>query len=272
MDTGCISYDPNFRDVQTAFNLPLGTIHLALYPTGFASSGETRMAERYILIGPSPGTPVAFTLHMPVTATIFVVGDDVPTSASGTAKLELDGVVVAQASETHSCHDYFVCTTTGNLSTTLSAGVTIPSHQPFQLVTRLTGGVNGNIANPGNVHIDGTVHFDDLPAGVTLVPCHDPTVSVGHDSPTAGLRLIDITPNPAPGPLRVTFAASAGAPVMVTVLDVAGRACSSAVIDAQTPGTRSVTLTPSKPLPAGFYVVRVTQGAQADARAVAILR
>ena len=272
-DTGCSYYSPDFQEAQAAFNLPLGTIDISLYPPFGGSSGEIHMAERYMLTGPPAGTPITFTLRLPVTATIAVVGSDVATSASGTASLELDGVVIAQASETRSCHDYFDCTTTGNLSTTLSAGAEIPSGQAFQLVTRLTGSVSGAIINPGSVRIDGTVHFDDLPPGATLLSCHDPgAVSVGRGSAIAGLHLIDIAPNPSRGPLRATFAANAGGPVIVTVLDVAGRVCSSAVVDARTPGTHSVRLAPSEPLPAGFYVVRVAQGASADARAVTIVR
>ena len=108
---------------------------------------------------------------------------------------------------------------------------------------------------------------------MTLLACHDPeVVSVGHRPPSAGLQLIDVAPNPATGPLRVTFAANSGVPVLVTVLDVAGRVYSSAVVDPRSPGTRTVTLEPSDRLPPGFYLVRVAQGASADARAVSIVR
>ena len=175
MDTVCIFYPP-YANFRAGFDLPDGTISLWLDALSSSVAGDVRMVERYVLTGPPAGTPISFTVSMQLAATLELDNfSDIPISVSGTARLELDGVVIAQASKTRSCLGYGNCTTTGDLPTTLSASVQIPSGQEFEIASSLAGSVTTAVTfnRPGFAIIDGGVQFGNLPPGVTLAACHD---------------------------------------------------------------------------------------------------
>jgi hypothetical protein len=256
------------------YNLVQDTLGLSLMPLFGSVGAWIHAGESYHLIGRPPGTPVPFTLRMPISAGIYASPQDIPTSATGNASLAVDGAVVAQASESHAC-DWYNCTTIGNLSTPLTAGLVIPSGQEFLVVASLAASIAGNIVDPGGARIEAGLHFDDLPAGTAVVSCRGDTVgtvSVGERPRTSALRLQSVGPSPSRGPIQVAFAVPRGGPALLGLIDVAGRVVEAAAIEAPAAGTHTVTLGSRAPLPPGAYIVRLTQGALTDARIVTIVR
>src|SRR5258706_977444 len=106
----------------------------------FSPSGSMRVADIYRLVGGATSTPVTFNIRMPVTAALYVPSFESNSQAAAGASLEVDGVVVAQASESYAC-SFGNCTTTGSLSAPLLAQVTIPVGQDFVMVAGLTASV-----------------------------------------------------------------------------------------------------------------------------------
>ena len=170
-DTTCGS---TFTRGRGHFDLVQRTIGLSLL-AGAMEGGTVTLdvAERFLPIGPPPGTPITCTLRMPVSASVSAYGDiDTPASAKGSAQLEVDGAVVAQASEHRLCYASD-CTITGNLTTTLSTTLEITSGQAFLVLATVSA--NGGGYNPGSarVTIDAGLQFDGLPVGVAIVSCHE---------------------------------------------------------------------------------------------------
>jgi hypothetical protein len=195
--------------------------------------------------------------------------------SSGTARLEVDGVVLAQASEVRDCTDFFSCTTTGNLTTSLSAPLSIPAWQEFVIVTRLSASVSGGIQNPGTADIEAGLHFDDLPAGIAVVSCHGDTIGTVavEDGPIAGgLRFLGTGANPSHGPFPVDFLAPRAGPVTIRLLDIAGRLVESTRVAVPSPGPATATLGSRGSLAPGTYVIRLAQGTESRARLVTVLR
>lgn len=108
-----------------------------------------------------------------------------------------------------------------------------------------------------------------------MVSCHGDTtgvVGVGSGPPNAALRIRGVGPNPSHGAVCVTFAAARGVPVLLRLMDVAGRVVDSATLQGPGPGDQSVTLGVRAALAPGVYLVRMAQGALADVRVVTIVR
>jgi hypothetical protein len=273
MDTSCGPEQAPWENGR--FDLLADTLGLGVQPPGFGGSGEVAAAERYRIVGAAPGTPIPFTLRMPISAVLFVFPSDLHAMSSGTAKLEVDGVVLAQASEVRDCTDAFTCTTTGNLTTSLTAALSLPAWREFVVVARLSASVNGGIANPGTVDIAAGLHFDDLPAGIAVVSCHGATVGtvgVGHGPIGGGLRFLSSGANPSPGPIPVDFFVPGDGPVTLRLLDIAGRTVERARLDVSAPGPNAATLGSRRSLAPGTYVVRLTQGAESRSRLVTVVR
>jgi hypothetical protein len=116
---------------------------------------------------------------MTVTPHLLAHWTDVPTAASMTATLELDGATLATATQSRNCN-FSGCTDTGDLSVPLTAQVTIPEGQAFEFSAGLSGSASGNIDYPASAGADAVFAFDGLPPGIGIVTCHD--------APTPALR------------------------------------------------------------------------------------
>jgi hypothetical protein len=100
----------------------------------------------------------------------------------------------------------------------------------------------------------------------------DPAV-IGVDGPAALERSLGrVSPNPAPGELTVSFSLPDAAPARIELLDLAGRRVASRRVDALGPGRHRIRLSESARLPAGTYVVRLTQGGRSLATKVSLIR
>lgn len=158
--------------VRVHFDLAQKTLGMDATTIPLSSpSGLIRVADIYRLVGGTPGTPVTFSIRMPVTAAFHVPAFEDNSQATAGASLEVDGVVVAQASESYAC-SFGNCTTTGSLSAPLLVQVTIPQGQDFVLVAGLTASAKvsggGGYARP-----EASFQFEGLPPGTSVVSCHD---------------------------------------------------------------------------------------------------
>jgi len=152
LDTTC--YAGGGAPVNRAFfDLSARTLGAYLQPQFGTDNGFLRVAERYWLTGDAPGAPVTFTLRMTVTPHLLAHWTDVPTAASMTATLELDGATLATATQSRNCN-FSGCTDTGDLSVPLTAQVTIPEGQAFEFSAGLSGSASGNIDYPASAGAD----------------------------------------------------------------------------------------------------------------------
>jgi hypothetical protein len=97
---------------------------------------------------------------------------DVPTGASMTATLGLNGATVATATQSRDC-SYNGCSDTGSLALPLTAVVTVSAGEPFEVTAGLSGSAFGNIINPASADAAAVFALDDVPPGTHLVSCHD---------------------------------------------------------------------------------------------------
>src|SRR5262245_54504817 len=156
------------------FDLSTRTLGISLRPQFGTDNGSLSVAERYQLTGGAPGTPVTFTLRMTVTPYLAPQWSDVATAARMTATLGLDGATLATATQARNCPGNFnECTDTGNLSVPLTAQVTMPEGQAFEVAAGLSGSASGNILNPATASADAVFAFDGLPPGIGVVSCHE---------------------------------------------------------------------------------------------------
>jgi hypothetical protein len=80
------------------------------------------------------------------------------------------------------------------------------------------------------------------------------------DVPAASFALRSASPNPSAGELRVSFTLPDATPATLVLVDVAGRELSRMEVSSFGPGTHVADLAAGKRLPAGVYLVRLTQG------------
>ena len=84
--------------------------------------------------------------------------------------------------------------------------------------------------------------------------------------------LAGVYPNPAAGPLAVSFSLGDSQPAALELFDLVGRRVEGRTIESPRPGSRVVTLGGSRELPAGVYVLRLAQGARHASCRVAVVR
>jgi hypothetical protein len=150
------------------------------------------------------------------------------------------------------------------------------------------GGSAGFVPGPGNLVAtpSDTGYTDPGPAGsyyklsavdvngnesayALLTPAGTTSVEGGG---TIALALEGARPNPVRGHgLVVHFALPGAAPARLELLDVSGRRLAARDVGALGPGRHDVDLAPGKGLPAGVYLLRLTQGALARSTRVAVL-
>jgi hypothetical protein len=75
---------------------------------------------------------------------------------------------------------------------------------------------------------------------------------------THRLSLAGFHPNPAVGPLSVSFSLATAAPARLEILDVAGRRVHARTLDRPAPGTQQLSLSGVRLAP-GVYVIRLEQ-------------
>jgi len=247
------------------FDLGLDTLRASSsssYPYTFAN---VVMRDRYELLGAPAGTPITFTIRMPMLGHASVY----PGSPQGLAYL--DAAIIVDGVTVDSLHNGSYCCHT-DVSEQLSVQVTEPAGQQFEIAQRL---VSTTGANSSFFAIGAGLHVEDLPPGVTLASCHGlggVFTGVAPPRPASGLRLEAVWPNPASRLVRVAFSVPRGAPALLSLVDVSGRVVDSRVIDAGAGGTHAATLGERAALAPGAYFVRLAQGGLSSARRVTIVR
>ena len=81
-----------------------------------------------------------------------------------------------------------------------------------------------------------------------------------------------VSPNPARGPLTVSFSLGDTQPAALELFDLAGRRVESTTIESPRPGERVLTLGAGRELPAGVYLLQLSQGARRASSRVAVVR
>lgn len=113
-----------------------------------------------------------------------------------------------------------------------------------------------------------SVDFSTIPGQQFFSVC--PTVGVGERGP-ARLAIRGAMPNPAKGELRVSLSLGDLAPATLEVFDVSGRQLAARRVEGMGPGWHTVTIGDPSRLPAGLYLVRLTQdGRSLTTRAVVV--
>jgi hypothetical protein len=88
----------------------------------------------------------------------------------------------------------------------------------------------------------------------------------------SAFALRGVSPNPAHGPLAVTFSLGNAEPAALELYDLAGRRLETRAIEAPRPGNRVLVLAPDAELSAGVYLLRLTQGARRASCRFAVVR
>ena len=94
---------------------------------------------------------------------------------------------------------------------------------------------------------------------------------VGDHGPVA-FALKGVSPNPTTSALRVTFGLPSSRPASLALFDVSGRKLLAREVGGLGPGLHTVSLSERAILPAGVYVVRLTQGGRSLTTRVAVVR
>jgi hypothetical protein len=92
------------------------------------------------------------------------------------------------------------------------------------------------------------------------------------DVPALALALGGLRPNPATGPLTVSFALSTSDPALLEVLDVSGRRLMQREVGSMGAGTHVVRLDEGRSLASGIYWLRLRQGARVLLARGAVMR
>lgn len=217
--------------------------------------------ESYMLVGPAPGTPVSFTIRVPVAADYHVYPGVPQGEMSLGGSVTVNGAVRDSfALQDWCCH--------GTIPETLRVDDTEPAGTWFEIDTRLVDEVCYYAA----VRARGGVRVTGLHAGVAMVSCHGDTVARPTAVPPAlasALRLTGVRPNPSRGDLTVSFTAPPGAPMRLQIIDAAGRIVRSTGVAA---GAGEYPLRGGPPLAAGSYVVRLVQGGRSASRRFSVVR
>jgi hypothetical protein len=110
--------------------------------------------------------------------------------------------------------------------------------------------------------------------GNNLYDAGDPncgTTDVG-DNPFLDFALSGAYPNPSAGKLRVAFTLPGGQPAVLEAFDVTGRRIAVREVGSLGAGRHVVELASGKPIVAGVYVLRLTQGGRSLTTKVAVMR
>src|SRR5205085_1673604 len=96
-------------------------------------------------------------------------------------------------------------------------------------------------------------------------------VGVGDRGPLQ-FALRGVTPNPVQDELHVSFSLADSKAATLTLFDVSGRQLASRRVEGMGPGWHAVTLGDPTNLPAGLYVLRLTQGGRSLTSRAAVVR
>ena len=98
------------------------------------------------------------------------------------------------------------------------------------------------------------------------------SLSAGGALAPDGFSLAAPRPNPARGEFAVTFTLDGTSPARIELLDLAGRRVAVRALGGSEAGSRVVRFTEAREIPAGIYLVRLSQGARSLTRRVVIIR
>ncbi|PYM05128.1 MAG: hypothetical protein DMD82_12160 [Candidatus Rokuibacteriota bacterium] len=118
---------------------------------------------------------------------------------------------------------------------------------------------------------DDTGDIVDGVLGVSQAFSIEAQVGVGDRGP-AQLALRGVTPNPAQDALRASFSIRDSKAATLTLFDVSGRQMETRRVDGMGPGWHTVTLGGRSNLPAGLYVIRLTQDGRSLTTRAALVR
>jgi len=97
-------------------------------------------------------------------------------------------------------------------------------------------------------------------------------VSVGDRSAAAELVLIGVRPNPSRSGFAVAFSLAGAAPARIEVLDLQGRRIFARELEGLGRADHVVALPETRALPAGVYVVRLSQGGRSRSKLAVVVR
>lgn len=117
---------------------------------------------------------------------------------------------------------------------------------------------------------DETGYIVDGVLGVSEAFTIDGVTGVGGNAPVE-LSLRGVTPNPVQRQMDVTFGLPDSRPATLALFDVSGRQRMSRQVGGMGPGWHTVTLSGRTGLPAGIYLVRLTQGGRSLTTRVAVI-
>jgi len=115
----------------------------------------------------------------------------------------------------------------------------------------------------------GSVDFSTIPGQQFFSVC--PTVGVGEPGP-AKLAIRGVMPNPTKDELRVSLSLGDLAPATLEVFDVSGRQLAARRVEGMGPGWHTVTVGDPSRLPAGLYLIRLTEGRRSLTTRAAVIR
>jgi hypothetical protein len=244
-------------------------------------AGTFDATERFTLVGPPAGTPATFSVYLQLNGRATANLSDFLVHAHASASLLVNGAVVDSAAVSVACGNY-ECIGGQNafdshprLPATLAGTVSVIAGQEFPVSAHFAGSGDGNLPYASSVEIGAKLQFAGVPAGSAIVSCHGDTtlavLAVG-PRPLVGSHILSVGPNPARGPIAVTFETALGGRARVQLLDVAGRTLENWLPEVAGPGALRVTLNQGSHLAPGTYFVRFTQGDIADIRVVTVLR
>ena len=110
-----------------------------------------------------------------------------------------------------------------------------------------------------------------LTAGYERMNSSFPVFGVNDRGP-AQFALRGVAPNPAQHELQVSFSLKDSKVATLTLFDVSGRQLAARRVDGMGPGWHTMTLGGGSDLPAGLYVIRLTQDGRSLATRAAVIR
>ena len=131
----------------------------------------------------------------------------------------------------------------------------------------------GRSGSAALLHVEyttGTAATAAAAAPAVEAPTPEEPAAVALETPRFELALHSVAPNPTHGPLRIELSLADGAPATLELVDIAGRRVTAREVAALGAGRHPVEVRAD--LPAGVYLVRLTQGSRVRVMKAVVLR